>query len=75
MKHWTQYLPEGRRIFRDQVSMLALAEEKIKKLKWELASAQAMLLADEFSIRKEVEKQYSKDEIDAAITEFEKDKL
>ncbi|GAB3518514.1 hypothetical protein GCM10027442_38820 [Emticicia fontis] len=55
--------------------MLALAEEKIKKLKWELASAQAMLLADEFSIRKEVEKQYSKDEIDAAITEFEKDKL
>lgn len=69
--HWTHYLPEGKRIFRDEVEKILSLEEHIKKVKAELS-----LLEKEHSIQEyelgqlAIEKGYSGIEIDIALEEF-----
>lgn len=68
--HWTQYLPEGKRIFRDEVDKIRLLQEQIEKVKAELK-----LLEREYSIKEyelgqlAIEKGYSGTEIDKALDE------
>lgn len=69
--HWTDYLPEGKRIFRDEVQKIRSLQEQIEKVKAELK-----LLEREYSIKEyelgqlAIEKGYSVKEIDIALEEF-----
>lgn len=69
--HWTQYLPEGKRIFSAEVQRIRLLEEQIENVKAELK-----LLEREYSIKEYelgqlvIEKGYSGTEIDKALDEW-----
>lgn len=70
MKHWTQHLSEGKRIFRDDVNEMASKILKIQKLNNEIVLLKKELEEIELHIQVEARKQYTLEEIAQAIQEW-----
>lgn len=70
MKHWTQFLPEGRRIYRDEISDLVSMTKQLEKAEMQVCSLQNKIKLAEFNLYVEVEKQYSAEEINQAYQEY-----
>ncbi len=70
-KHWTTFLPEGRRIFRDRVDALSNLEIKIKRAEEDLRQLYEERLIANSSLRRDVAEQYTAEEIELAYQEYQ----
>lgn len=72
MNHWTKELPEGRRIFQDEVALIKKIKLKINRLELELKNEKKLLQFEEDSIFENARRQYSIEEITQAKEDFNK---
>jgi hypothetical protein len=71
--HWTQYLPEGKRIFRDEVDKIRSMQDNIKKAKAELAQLEKEYSIKEYQLYELAEaKGYLGTEINNALDEYDR---
>lgn len=71
MRHWTECLPEGKRIYRDEVNEILQLNGEKNSLKLRLRLTELELNKSKNLLTQKVKKQYSKDEITKAIKEYE----
>lgn len=68
--HWTEFLIDGRFIFRHTINDIERTQDRIKKLEKDLKTEKKSLEQQEAAIFTEARKQYSIDEITDAKVSF-----
>ena len=71
MRHWTECLPEGKRIYRDEVDKLLSKQTAIHKLRINLNDLSAEVGELQDSIYAKTTSQFSKEEIASAMNEYD----
>ncbi len=69
--HWTHYLPEGKRIFRDEAAEIIALHERVHKAKTEILQLNREINTKELEIsRLAIVKDFTQSEIEEAFDEF-----